>query len=515
MSSKSYTKSNLEQFLEKIEDFKSSYFTINGDKVKDVYNSDGSSRKDEITSINNDILLKIKNSRIVGADVIGEVCVFLQKIHDVQINLYYGKNQHGFEVEYNSALSQLRSIAQNFNDYIIQLSGRVTEFGGYYEKISLLVSIESSLLILDGRFEKEDFKGYKYTQKEELSEVYNKIKYILNDLKINDKSKYWILLSYKILESAESAFISYANTQTLYDSEYINEVTNFYSYIVDPSRYTINRASWNVDEFHDASYKLEQALRVSALGRLLDTKIMQLNNFYLLENEVLNKHKNGINEFATALDEIRNLVTQSKTHLDEIQLEKSAVLQYSERLKNTPSIQVYTNIHSDEIFIANLFRWCALGIFGIFAAISFICLLVLFFGDTNNYVLANLVDTKKILAKIPFILAFILFGFYLAREGEKHRMIAIQAKQTEAELTALDSYTNGWDPQEIKELKIKLADKYFGRDVSTTHANSNNNIVVEQMKAGTELVKASTDVIKTFNPPVKQVVGSGGGGTPG
>lgn len=189
--------------------------------------------------------------------------------------------------------------------------------------------------------------------------------------------------------------------------------------------------------------------------------------------------------------------------------------------KNKPAVDLYKDIKTDfetleqryrKYFIISIIVTLLIAIgynplIGVWAnVISLSC------SFTNNYFLACLgiqnpiiypvnSDTLKfIFFKIGVLAVGITFTTYFLRLSSFYQLKQEQAKQTKLELEAFPDYVSGMDPSIANNLRQELALKYFGKEIDKTIIDKNGDLIQEQLKAGTELIKASTDVIKTVKP---------------
>ena len=107
------------------------------------------------------------------------------------------------------------------------------------------------------------------------------------------------------------------------------------------------------------------------------------------------------------------------------------------------------------------------------------------------------------------ITSITLITFYL-KLSTKYQNIADQCEQTKLELEAFPTFVASFsteDPQ-IIEIRKELALKYFGRDLVNNDKAEASNIITDQMKNTTELVKATTEAIKNLNTKTGGTSGS-------
>lgn len=100
--------------------------------------------------------------------------------------------------------------------------------------------------------------------------------------------------------------------------------------------------------------------------------------------------------------------------------------------------------------------------------------------------------------KGSLVLTSITLITYFLKQSVKYQKMADQCKQTKLELEAFPSYVANLSNEDplVADLRKELAMKYFGRDVDNKSNDETSNILQDQMKNTTEMVKAAMEVIK-------------------
>ncbi|KKW75727.1 hypothetical protein AAV97_18245 [Acinetobacter sp. Ag2] len=329
------------------------------------------------------------------------------------------------------------------------------------------------------------------------------IKNIFLSLENHLNNNKWLFIPEELLKDFIEKSEALIKDHATLNLEYVRILETINSYI--NRNYSAELFNFVFKKDYFKIYTEYETVREEAhLKRLWAEKLKLLDEFKKSEDEVIADHTKSFNGFKKLLTEIQGDSNKSKKYLESIKEDNDIIFSYLESVRNTDSIKVYSDLYNKELFSAEIFRFFSLFIYGILSFIALVCLVALFLFDSNNIVVQNLTDLKKTYAKIPFLIVFFGFAFYLSREGEKHRRIANQAKQTEAELIALTSYTNGWDQNDIKELKIKLADKYFGKTLYDLEKATSSDVdvlsaLVQQTKVSTDLAKLILDNDKAKN----------------
>ncbi|MFW6745345.1 hypothetical protein ACODTT_14645 [Acinetobacter pittii] len=100
--------------------------------------------------------------------------------------------------------------------------------------------------------------------------------------------------------------------------------------------------------------------------------------------------------------------------------------------------------------------------------------------------------------KGSLVLTSITLITYFLKQSVKYQKMADQCKQTKLELEAFPSYVSNLSNEDplVADLRKELAMKYFGRDVDNKSNDETSNILQDQMKNTTEMVKAAMEVLK-------------------
>ncbi|MGQ0937025.1 hypothetical protein ACT415_17990 [Acinetobacter baumannii] len=100
--------------------------------------------------------------------------------------------------------------------------------------------------------------------------------------------------------------------------------------------------------------------------------------------------------------------------------------------------------------------------------------------------------------KGSFVLVVITLVSYFIKQSSHYQGLADQANQTRLELQAFPTFITGVEKADEVAIRKELALKYFGREVDKTAHKDMCNLVSDQMKNTTEMVKATTEAIKNL-----------------
>ncbi|MFV5366463.1 hypothetical protein [Acinetobacter oleivorans] len=100
--------------------------------------------------------------------------------------------------------------------------------------------------------------------------------------------------------------------------------------------------------------------------------------------------------------------------------------------------------------------------------------------------------------KISFLLVGITLISYFLKQSSHYQRLADQNYQTQVELQAYPSFMESIPTDEAASVRKELALKYFGREIDGAAHKDISNLISDQMKSTTEMVKATTEAIKNL-----------------
>lgn len=133
----------------------------------------------------------------------------------------------------------------------------------------------------------------------------------------------------------------------------------------------------------------------------------------------------------------------------------------------------------------------------LFISLIFLSLTVIWFSlVTKGYF--GLSGYDYYFFKGSLVLTSITLITYFLKQSVKYQKMADQCKQTKLELEAFPSYVANLSNEDplVADLRKELAMKYFGRDVDNKSNDETSNILQDQMKNTTEMVKTAMEVLK-------------------
>lgn len=110
----------------------------------------------------------------------------------------------------------------------------------------------------------------------------------------------------------------------------------------------------------------------------------------------------------------------------------------------------------------------------------------------NNY----LGDIEFWILKVSILAVGITLITYFLKQSAHYQRLADQNYQTQVELQAYPSFMESIPTEEAASVRKELALKYFGREIDGAAHKDMSNLISDQMKSTTEMVKVATDVLK-------------------
>lgn len=104
---------------------------------------------------------------------------------------------------------------------------------------------------------------------------------------------------------------------------------------------------------------------------------------------------------------------------------------------------------------------------------------------------------KYIIFKFAILLVGITLSTYFLKLTSFYQLRQEQAKQTKLELEAFPDYVSGMDQDVANNIRKELALKYFGKDVDKTQIDKSGDLLQDQMKINTDILKATIDLFKS------------------
>lgn len=187
----------------------------------------------------------------------------------------------------------------------------------------------------------------------------------------------------------------------------------------------------------------------------------------------INKSVSSVNSELESFRRLRNIADNAKTE----DIYNSAVIKYRKAEKN------YRNLFLGTLIIVILVS------------------LKLWDTDYINNIINQPSYAKSAIfwsIKITTLIASITLITYFLKQSAHYQRLADQNYQTQLELQAYPTFMESIPTDEASNVRKELALKYFGREIDSTTHKDMSNLISDQMKSTTEMVKATTEAIKNL-----------------
>ena len=217
---------------------------------------------------------------------------------------------------------------------------------------------------------------------------------------------------------------------------------------------------------------------------------LELCNAIIL-SEIENQYFIKIKEDAEkTIGELKGRELQLNQKINEVNVQISQTQEILEQTKNIKIHEYYELAAEENQKNADFNK-------AIFIMIILLALTIVWFSlVTKGYF--GLEEYDYYFFKGSLVLTSITLITFFLKQSVKYQKIADQCKQTKLELEAFPSYVANLSQEDplIADLRKGLAMKYFGRDVDNKSNDETSNILQDQMKNTTEMVKAAMELIK-------------------
>ena len=300
---------------------------------------------------------------------------------------------------------------------------------------------------------------------DDMQRIKNILKVILNYLKnqFNTIASKWIL---DILANRISIFEGFFNT--LKDSIEVNKKDESIKYInMFEDRKTFK-------EYADI-YLLTNAIYIESLVDFLLTLYENLKNqaqqvALMANNELVKKFESATNDLIAEVEDFRrnrNIADNAKT----------------EGIYNN-AVKKYRNLEKS---YRKRFYW-SIGVTLIISIVVLFC--------KSFFTKEILTNVEFWVLKLSIIAVGITLISYFLKQSSHYQRLADQNYQTQVELQAYPTFMESIPTNEAASVRKELALKYFGREIDGKAHKDMSNLISDQMKSTTEMVKAVATVVK-------------------
>jgi len=278
------------------------------------------------------------------------------------------------------------------------------------------------------------------------------------------------------------------------------------------------KESYNIEMFDKTFLSvLANATSFFTINRDLMSNPLALEDFIFETTIKIIELESWITNFRAYMYEVKGYqyAIYDLNRQNDLMLEQLA--RYTNTVKNKPAVALYDNINKNFENLEKKYRKYFLTsiVITLFLAIAYDPLLGIG-GNVHSFACSinqnsvsgcaeivksklypfNSDSLKYILYKLAILIVGATLTTYFLRLSSFYQLKQEQAKQTKLELEAFPDYVSGMDKSVANNLRQELALKYFGKEIDHTQTDKIGDLIKDQLAAGTELIKASVEMVK-------------------
>lgn len=229
----------------------------------------------------------------------------------------------------------------------------------------------------------------------------------------------------------------------------------------------------------------------------IDEKINAIeSNFYDLQ--LLSE---AIQEYQENENKTKDLVSELEMQVEKATQSVQSVISAKEALESKPAEGIYSKAAKKYINTARFYD------------VLLLCTLAIFYYITShffeNFQLTSIFQAIKkssseaqtlaiffFITKLTIVSIVITLATIFIRRSSHFRKLHDQANQTSLELNALPLYLRQVDSELHSEIYKEMIPKFFGKELDQSQNDKVGDLVKDQLAAGTELIKASAEMVK-------------------
>lgn len=216
----------------------------------------------------------------------------------------------------------------------------------------------------------------------------------------------------------------------------------------------------------------------------IDNNLHSFFSWFKIYEDLVSKQKESdklVSELTSSVNQAKNQAKNLETAIQAINGQEAEIIYSSASIKFVDSARKY-----------EVLFYLILG-----GAILFTTVHLCYVPFKSN-------EVNFILVKILTFSLVLTLGTIFLRKAAHLRKLSDQAQQTSLELKALPLYLKNVDTEHHSEIYKELTGKYFGKDVDQTQNDKIGDLMKDQLAAGTELIKASAEIVKIGKPSVEK-----------
>jgi type II secretory pathway pseudopilin PulG len=267
----------------------------------------------------------------------------------------------------------------------------------------------------------------------------------------------------------------------------INELKEFRntSEIFEELNHSLN---WFDHEIETLQHSPTDTDKIQRIIDILEKSIIFLNS-KILPIRISNQQSQQLIE--------ENLAPKIKEIEEKIKSLESARLAYL----GQKTEEIYSNASKKHIRTARFYDVLLLATLGIFYYITSnffenFQMISIFQAIKKSSSEAQTLAIFFFITKLTIVSIVITLATIFIRRSSHFRKLHDQANQTSLELNALPNYLRQVDSEHHSEIYKEMIPKFFGKELDQSQNDKVGDLVKDQLAAGTELIKASAEMVK-------------------
>lgn len=395
-------------------------------------------------------------------------------------------------------------VEESDSPYIHYIKVNINKLNDYLDSIIK----NNSLVELDPDISYQD--AIKNSQREE----YNHVKYFLCQLNDFSTQTYEQISIYSktkdiytnkiIINKNEISSLQKKLNESKIKADELLEKNNKLSIENNDMSYELSTINNRIIDSEEKAHQFEQMFGDAKLA-LANTNLQTNNLTKELEAQIKNYHE----------------LKKEKTYFENLYNEVS---KNSKVTENKPIVKAYAQSYKTYKKSSCIYRVCFF--ISILTLLAISASLIYFKSDITLFLNTESINTSYIgtsyknkgyinttpqssliefwAIKISVILVGITLISYFLKQSSHYQRLADQCHQTQTELLAYPDFMSSVSPEQSNAIKMELALKYFGRELDGSVHKDMSNLISDQMKSTTELVKASAEMVKSITQPTIQ-----------
>lgn len=255
-------------------------------------------------------------------------------------------------------------------------------------------------------------------------------------------------------------------------------------------------------DYIDYNYKglnLYSLLREISESEIKDTRIMSPSDFREFKSKInIVQELYDRIEFAIEKDAFKKNLDMQMSEMEEAVKNVQAA---KEALEGKLTEEIYSKAAKKYIITARVYDVLLLVLLGLFYYLTSkfyenFQMISIFQAIEKSPSDAQNLGIFFFITKLTIVSIAITLATIFIRRSSHFRKLHDQANQTSLELNALPNYLRQVDSEHHSEIYKEMIPKFFGKELDQSQNDKVGDLVKDQLAAGTELIKASAEMVK-------------------